>query len=903
MRHVIRLFLVLSVVRVASDACYDAYLQCTATASVAINLLTIANFGSINAWLDGKVSQFMALNPSVTITVHEVPWGEVRAEALKDASDGVHYYHAYFMMVGQALGEMAPFLYDMTDLIVRNVNGVNWHEIGQFFRTSQALYQGKVLVLPLDGDFLSLFYRLDYFAAHNMSAPRTLEEYVAASIYFNGKDLDGDGELDYGSCFPHHGWASHYYFWAWVAPFTQYLGTAQGVFFDVDTLEPLVDNPAVQEAVRLWKQVAGPPEWGDGSTNGQPRGTNSTMDLWLQGRCAMTLEWEQAYIALDTADNISVGSAVHPGSERVWSRDGNEVITCDQSSCPHATVYPDKVVNHAPYNAFNGWSGAINGGTDSARQAAAFNFLSFLMNDGKVEAFLVEGAVSFVKPKNLVPDIFFEYGWQEPAVTLYCNAMTQNIESANAALELRLPNNDEYFSAAKGPLVQYWNNTGEYADVSDEEGAILVTRAMKTAMQQVTDVGDLATAVANYQKELSVYVEPEEQASSDHPLLPEWVLFGGLAFLGSLIVVIVVFAAVRWVYVTYRQKQQLKQRQQRAWEQLIDEAEVSASLLGCPMSLVSAENFLSAGRLVNLEDLRDLGKVRVLDTLEKVYRFQEAHFIVFLSHQWISWGEADPDGVHYSTMCAAVRQCAEQLHTDLGAMYIWVDVCSIAQEHRAMQELAISSLPLYSAVCDMFVVISPSVVHQDTGRLCDTASYSRRGWCRAEMIAKVLSTGTDNMFICDSLSGPLRDVTEDILNDLDLHVFEGEFSCCTLKHRQSPRCDKEALRRPLLGIYCHYLKKSRCLEERTNSVTVAMNFFSKDKERMFPTHFQFTTEGKGSVMHEETRELFGPLVQMMEQRVASRVDEGERIVNVWHTGRLSRRETLGEGCEFTIRDI
>ena len=182
---------------------------------------------------------------------------------------------------------------------------------------------GKVLVLPLDGDFLSLFYRLDYFAAHNMSAPRTLEEYVAASIYFNGKDLDGDGELDYGSCFPHHGWASHYYFWAWVAPFTQYLGTAQGVFFDVDTLEPLVDNPAVQEAVRLWKQVAGPPEWGDGSTNGQPRGTNSTMDLWLQGQCAMTLEWEQAYIAFDTADNISVGSAVHPGSERVWSRDGN----------------------------------------------------------------------------------------------------------------------------------------------------------------------------------------------------------------------------------------------------------------------------------------------------------------------------------------------------------------------------------------------------------------------------------------------------------------------------------------------------------------------------------------------------------------------------------------------------
>ena len=53
-----------------------------------------------------------------------------------------------------------------------------------------------------------------------MTVPRTLEEYVAASVYFNGKDLDGDGTADHGSCFPHHGWGSEYFFWPFVAQYT-----------------------------------------------------------------------------------------------------------------------------------------------------------------------------------------------------------------------------------------------------------------------------------------------------------------------------------------------------------------------------------------------------------------------------------------------------------------------------------------------------------------------------------------------------------------------------------------------------------------------------------------------------------------------------------------------------------
>jgi len=36
-----------------------------------------------------------------------------------------------------------------------------------------------------------------------------------------------------------------------VSPYLQYLGTSQGVFFDLNTMEPLINNQAMAEAARI----------------------------------------------------------------------------------------------------------------------------------------------------------------------------------------------------------------------------------------------------------------------------------------------------------------------------------------------------------------------------------------------------------------------------------------------------------------------------------------------------------------------------------------------------------------------------------------------------------------------------------------------------------------------------
>ena len=162
------------------------------------------------------------------------------------------------------------------------------------------------------------------------------------------------------------------------------------------------------------------------------------------------------------------------------------------------------------------------------------------------------------------------------------------------------------------------------------------------------------------------------------------------------------------------------------------EAKTSASQLMHPMVLVSAATFVELGALVSYEDLRLSGKLTFLDTLEQLTEFKATSKVIFLSHQWLGWGAPDPGGVHYAAMVRATRGAIEMLLPGaaaadaLAAAYVWVDFGSIAQRHRGMQVMAISSLPVYAAFADAFVVVAPSTTHAQTGAPCGLDSYNTR---------------------------------------------------------------------------------------------------------------------------------------------------------------------------------
>ena len=458
----LQLVLLMHFVGVYSQTCYTECLNQPTSDATTVNIMVphgsgVLGIHAYREWVDRKTTEFNRVYPAISVTPHYVSVDNMVAEALQDLETGTNMYHGYVIPAMNVYGGtsvLADRLMDLSTLTVDNVNDIAWQTIGRFYRAHSSLYEGKVLTLPLAGDFFSLFYREDVFASHGRTPPRTLEEYVRTSHDLNGTDLNGDGVPDYGSCILQVGDGSSELFYAWTAQTLQYRGTSQGSLLDTDTLTPMLQNPVVQEAIKLMKQAAGPP-------------TDVTTEelylMFLSGRCAMAIWTSLAFTLLQTPlFNGTFGTAIMPGSQKVWSRDSNATIMCNRSSCRHGTQYPDGlVVNHAPAGQ-SLLDGAVNGQIEVSKQLAAYTFLTWLMKDAN----LLEAVVAppgwpnyfqgtFVRPRSLVPSTWMPYGWRDPAISMYCATFTMNMEHSNAAIWLRLPNSLEYYDAMRPILTSF----------------------------------------------------------------------------------------------------------------------------------------------------------------------------------------------------------------------------------------------------------------------------------------------------------------------------------------------------------------------------------------------------------------------------------------------------------------
>jgi multiple sugar transport system substrate-binding protein len=90
-------------------------------------------------------------------------------------------------------------LLDLTDRVNADTQ-LDWQDIGPFFRDFNATYNSKVYTIPLDGDFHMVYYRSDLLTKDGLKAPATWDDYMTIAEKYNGQDLNGDGEPDYGSC-------------------------------------------------------------------------------------------------------------------------------------------------------------------------------------------------------------------------------------------------------------------------------------------------------------------------------------------------------------------------------------------------------------------------------------------------------------------------------------------------------------------------------------------------------------------------------------------------------------------------------------------------------------------------------------------------------------------------------
>ena len=173
-----------------------------------------------------------------------VPFADLYDKILTDLATGTNSYDAV-VFAPQWMGDFVPpgYLEDMTERVKAD-QALKWDDIAPFFRDFSASYKGDTYTIPLDGDFQMVYYRSDLLKRDGLKPPETWDDYLAIAERYNGKDLNGDGKADYGSCIAKKRDAQSYWFVVGRRLLPPGEGTSQGAFFDADTMKPLVNNEA-----------------------------------------------------------------------------------------------------------------------------------------------------------------------------------------------------------------------------------------------------------------------------------------------------------------------------------------------------------------------------------------------------------------------------------------------------------------------------------------------------------------------------------------------------------------------------------------------------------------------------------------------------------------------------------
>lgn len=377
------------------------------------------------------------------IRVNEVPFAELFQKILTDWATGTNSIDVGVFASGWAV-ELADadLIEDLTPYVEADEK-LQFDDIAPFFREFNQKIGGKTKLITIDGDFQMLYYRRDIFDEMNIKPPTNWAEYMAAAKATHGKDLNGDGEADYGSCiFKKRNAQSYFAIMSVAAAFSQTQGTGQGIFFDTETMKPLINNEAWIEAFNVYKATGefGPPE----ELN---QDIGDTRSLVQSGRCALVIDWgDIGPLSIDPAGAAikdKIGAVPMPGTSRVLDRETGKLVDCDPTRCPHAV----DGTNFSPFAAFGGWSGAINKKADDKVKQAAYAFLSYMNQPEQSNVDVTMGWTGYNPYRNSQLDStenWVKAGFSEEFAQNYLGAIKASLNNPNMASDLRIPGTAQY---------------------------------------------------------------------------------------------------------------------------------------------------------------------------------------------------------------------------------------------------------------------------------------------------------------------------------------------------------------------------------------------------------------------------------------------------------------------------
>ncbi len=322
----------------------------------------------------GRMAEFMHVDGQawaeangVDLEIVEIPGGQIFEAIMTEMIAGSGAYDIVIFphyMNGDIMG--GGFLLPIEDYILSsNYNGtyeeggVEWDSYIRPFNELENWYidsegNSHVYSLPTDGDVHFLSYRKDLWIEYNdefmaeygyelrpddIDFPEIWDQYYDIAEFFNNKDvgeLGGEDGTIYGQIDINIRDRSSVWHFLWrYATYLQKDNMLNGdIYFDAETMEPLINNPAgvkaMEDVVMQASEKYSPPAAGS-------YGWAEMQELWQSSKLQMEITWPAMQkIAMDPSRSVipgmgaSTAASKIPGTLEAWDIEKGEWVTFDE---------------------------------------------------------------------------------------------------------------------------------------------------------------------------------------------------------------------------------------------------------------------------------------------------------------------------------------------------------------------------------------------------------------------------------------------------------------------------------------------------------------------------------------------------------------------------------------------
>lgn len=415
--------------------------------------------GSIEGPFHEVRAEFEAAT-GATLNIAAVPFEEHFPKLIEDAASGTGQYDTSIAGAWW-LGDLvaADFIINYDDMYADTSGKFPQWDYDAVLPGPRSLleYGGKKYMVANDHDGQVLYYRSDLFAdadhqkafaeayGYDLAVPTTWDQFTDIAEYFNGKDLNGDGEPDSGVVLHLKvGQQGMFHFMSFSAPFVIGPDNPKLYWFNPEDMTPLINSAGHLAALNQLIEIT---KFGPEAMFGWtlPEGWS----YFLAGRAAMTFTWgDLGALAQETPERGGqstvqgkTGAGPIPGTLEYFNVTNNEMVKTEEpnmvgnttggswagviskaSKAPEATYFLLALMATKPKSivyGYRGWDGVDPG--------RSFHFLP-PNGDGSLEGY--ESA-----------------GWDAADAQSYTDAYFENFGAELQFPYLRIPGTFEYWQA------------------------------------------------------------------------------------------------------------------------------------------------------------------------------------------------------------------------------------------------------------------------------------------------------------------------------------------------------------------------------------------------------------------------------------------------------------------------